>query len=136
MTEVTGVSSASTTSSTSSTSATDQFNQEMFLKLLVAQLQYQNPDSPADTTEFIAQSAQFAMVERLNSLEDLSEEMVGLTRSQSAAGLVGKTVTWKDSSGKEKSGKVTSVSQGTTPAVFVGQTELSLDDITKVSTGT
>jgi flagellar basal-body rod modification protein FlgD len=136
MTEVTGVSSTSTTSSTSSSYATDQFDQEMFLKLLVAQLQYQNPESPADATEFIAQSAQFAMVERLNSLEDLSEQMVGLVRSQSAASLVGKTVTWTDSFGKEQSGKVTSVTQGTTPAVFVGDTELSLKDVTEISTAT
>jgi flagellar basal-body rod modification protein FlgD len=134
MTEVTGISSTSTTGSTSSTYATEQFDQEMFLKLLVAQLQYQNPESPADATEFIAQSAQFAMVERLNALQDLDEQMLGLVRSQSAASLVGKSVTWTDQSGTEQSGTVTSVTQGTTPSVFVGNTELSLDEISKIST--
>jgi flagellar basal-body rod modification protein FlgD len=108
----------------------------MFLKLLVAQLKYQNPDSPANATEFVAQSAQFAMVERLNSMQKIDEEMVGLVRSQSAASLVGKTVAWTDFSGVEKTGTVTSVTQGSTPVVFVGNTELSLDDVTKISTST
>lgn len=136
MTSVTGVTSyatsGTTTGTTSSASGTDQFDEETFLKLLVAQMQYQDPQNPADATQFMSQTAQFAMVERLNAVQKLDEQLVGLIRSQSAAGLVGRTVTWTDSSGTACSGMVTSVTQGTTPSVYVGATELSLDRITGV----
>lgn len=39
-------------------------NQTVFLKLLVAQLQNQNPTSPADGVQFISQLAQFTQVEQ------------------------------------------------------------------------
>lgn len=39
-------------------------NKETFLKLLVAQMQYQDPMKPMDTTEITAQYAQFAVVEQ------------------------------------------------------------------------
>ncbi len=35
-------------------------NQNVFLQLLVAQLKYQDPDSPADGTAFVTQLAQFS----------------------------------------------------------------------------
>lgn len=43
---------------------TSMADQAMFLKLLVAQLKYQNPDNPADGTQFVAQLAQFASLEQ------------------------------------------------------------------------
>jgi len=39
---------------------------EDFLKLLVAQLEHQDPLNPADPTEFTAQLAQFGQLEQLN----------------------------------------------------------------------
>jgi len=56
----------STSSSSSSTSALG--NEQMFLKLLVAQLQNQDPMNPADGTQFVAQLAQFSSLEQLISL--------------------------------------------------------------------
>lgn len=48
--------------------AQTQADSDMFLKLLVAQMRFQNPMEPMDGTEFIAQSAQLATVEALQSL--------------------------------------------------------------------
>lgn len=47
---------------------TDQMGRDEFLKLLVAQLQHQDPLEPASDTEFIAQLAQFSSLEQLQSL--------------------------------------------------------------------
>jgi flagellar basal-body rod modification protein FlgD len=49
----------------------DLANQNVFLQLLVAQLKYQNPDSPVDGTTFITQLAQFS--ELSNSTQMVSD---------------------------------------------------------------
>ena len=41
---------------------TNQLNQDTFLKLLVAQMKYQDPLSPTDSTQFLTQTAQFTTV--------------------------------------------------------------------------
>ncbi len=43
---------------------TSMADQSVFLQLLVAQLKYQNPDNPADGTQFVTQLAQFASLEQ------------------------------------------------------------------------
>jgi flagellar basal-body rod modification protein FlgD len=39
-------------------------SEDMFLKLLVAQLKNQNPENPTDGTQFVAQLAQFTQLEQ------------------------------------------------------------------------
>ena len=43
-------------------------NPDTFLQLLVAQLQYQDPESPADGTTFVTQLATFAGVEEQSAM--------------------------------------------------------------------
>jgi len=51
----------------------DQVNQTTFLKLLVAQLQHQNPLDPADGAAFISQLATFSQLEQsIGMKEDLA----------------------------------------------------------------
>jgi len=68
---------------------------EDFLKLLVAQLQHQDPLNPADSTEFTAQLAQFSQLEQLTnankSLEQLGR-MSGEMEKMSALNLIGQDV--------------------------------------------
>lgn len=48
-------------------------SKDMFLKLLVVQLKNQDPMSPADGTQFVAQLAQFTQLEQsLSMSQDLS----------------------------------------------------------------
>ena len=69
--------------------------QDMFMKLLVTQLQNQNPLKPQDGAEFIAQLAQFTQVSDLESLKtSFSDFAAGMNQQQAlqSAGLVGKDV--------------------------------------------
>jgi flagellar basal-body rod modification protein FlgD len=51
-------------SNTTSSSATAPVTENMFLQLLVAQLQNQDPTDPADSTAFVTQLAQFQTMEQ------------------------------------------------------------------------
>lgn len=77
----------------------DQMNQQMFLKLLVAQMQYQNPSSPMDSNQFIAQTAQLSMVERLNEIKQLAEAQTMSNNVLEAATMIGKNVSINASNG-------------------------------------
>jgi flagellar basal-body rod modification protein FlgD len=88
---------SSSTSLTGSISQT--MNKDDFLKLLVTQLQYQDPLAPEDPKDFVAQLAQFSSLEQQintnQNLEDLSKAIQNLQQSQSMAqgvSLLGKTV--------------------------------------------
>ncbi len=62
-------SSSSSSSQASAQSAIDALgNPDTFLQLLVAQLQYQDPTSPADGTTFVTQLATFAGVEEQSAM--------------------------------------------------------------------
>ncbi|MEQ9325159.1 MAG: FlgD immunoglobulin-like domain containing protein [Polyangiaceae bacterium] len=71
-------------------------DKEAFLKLLVAQLQQQDPLSPVDGTEWVAQLAQFSVVEQQmqqsEQLDLISLQLTGIA-SNEAIGLIGKEVT-------------------------------------------
>jgi flagellar basal-body rod modification protein FlgD len=52
--------------------------QDDFLKLLVTQLQHQDPLNPIENQDFIAQTAQFSQLEQLSKLVTLMERSVDL----------------------------------------------------------
>lgn len=73
-----------TNSSTASKKNSD-LDKDAFLRLLVTQLQYQDPLDPMDNTEFVSQMAQFSALEQMNNLNNT------MTNSQ-AYGMIGRTV--------------------------------------------
>jgi flagellar basal-body rod modification protein FlgD len=81
--------------------------EDTFLKLLVAQLQYQNPLSPTDGTQFMSQLAQFASVEKLNDISSSQTDATSWQRAVLGEGLIGKTVTGTDTAGNTVSDLVT-----------------------------
>ena len=91
-----------------STEANSELGQDAFLKLLVAQLKYQDPLNPADGAEFLAQTAQFTMVEKLSDLEAQGQSTVTSQQQMQAAQLVGRQVTYVDSTGNLVEGVVES----------------------------
>ncbi len=74
------------TSSTSAGSTTPTMDKEMFLRLLVAQLQNQDPLNPTDGTAFVTQLAQFQQLEQsVNTGQDVTAIRQDLDQLASAA---------------------------------------------------
>jgi flagellar basal-body rod modification protein FlgD len=122
------------TTSTGGTARPDQFGKDTFLKLLVAQLKYQNPLSPTDGAQFMAQTAQFTMVERLEDLATQSTELLAAARAQSATALVGRRVTATGQDGKDVQGIVTGVRLDPAgPKLKLGDTEVALGAVKEVA---
>ncbi len=131
-----GVGGAASTPATSTVTRTDQMGKDVFLQLLVAQMRYQDPNSPASTTEFMSQTATFTQVEKLEEIAAQNASLVALQRSLSAGALVGHTVGYTDDSGQAQSGTVTSVVLGdesTEATATVNGTKVPMGRITEVS---
>ena len=105
-------------------------DQDTFLKLLVAQLKYQDPSNPADSTQFLAQTAQFTQVEKLGEIADMlqAQQLIG------ASALVGRTVTYQDANGVSQTGVVTrtKLNGDSEPTLVVGNTDVQLSKVTEV----
>ena len=106
---------------------------EMFLSLLVAQLRAQDPSSPMDTNEMMAQTTQLASMEQLTSLTKMTEEGFSLQMRSAASALLGQTVSYTDADGATVTGVVSSISfKQAIPTVKVGDVELALDAVTGI----
>lgn len=81
-----------TTGTTGEDAATkkDPLGRDMFLQLLVTQLQHQDPMQPQENGEFLAQLAQFSSLE---SLQQIKDDMAALRATFESAGLVAPATT-------------------------------------------
>jgi flagellar basal-body rod modification protein FlgD len=116
--------------STDAGSSKSVADQDTFLKLLVAQLKYQDPSNPADSTQFLAQTAQFTQVEKLGQIAEMmqAQQLIG------ASALVGRTVTYQDANGTSRTGVVTKtkLNGDSEPTLVVGNTDVQLSKVTEV----
>jgi flagellar basal-body rod modification protein FlgD len=113
---------------------TNTLGKDAFLKLLVAQLKYQDPTAPTDSAQFMAQTAQFSQVEKL---EEIAAAVSASLTAQSVFGvaaMVGRTVSWLGADGKELSGVVHAASfSAAGPMLTVADgTQVAMGDITSV----
>ena len=114
----------------------DQMGKDMFLKLLVAQMRYQDPSNPVDTSQMMAQTATFTQVEKLEQLVNQNASMLVLQESATAGALVGRTVTYTDTTGASVSGTVTSVrlaSRSSEAIAVIDGVEVQVGRITEIA---
>lgn len=89
----TGATLASQSATSASSSVSD--TQQTFLKLLVTQMQNQDPLNPMDNAQVTSQLAQLSTVDGINQLNTTLQGMASAyadTRSMQAAGLIGRSV--------------------------------------------
>ena len=65
---------------------------DAFMKLLVAQLKYQNPMAPTDGQQYMTQMATFTQVEKLDQLVKAQTSALQWQQRVSAEGMVGRSV--------------------------------------------
>ena len=85
-------------SSSGSTGGTE-LGKDDFLKLMMAQLRYQDPLNPMDSSAYLAQLAQFANVEQLQTANGSLEGLLSAAANDqqlSAAALVGRQVVFEN----------------------------------------
>jgi len=127
-----------TASDTAATGKSGAADKEMFLQLLVAQMRYQDPMNPTDSSQFLAQSAQFTALEKMQDVADKTAQLFQAQISFGASGLIGKSVSWTDSDGVKQSGTVHGVTFGVDgPVLDVGAEDpISIASVLSVTDGT
>lgn len=66
--------------------------QEQFLRVLLAQLKFQDPLKPMDNQQFLAQMAQFSELAQTSQLNSRIDSLLSIQSATQSIGLIGKTV--------------------------------------------
>ncbi|MGD6832726.1 flagellar hook assembly protein FlgD [Sutcliffiella halmapala] len=116
-----------------------------FLRLLMAQLQNQDPMNPMEDREFIAQMATFSSLEQMTNLNTSMEGFIKSQNKQQALAMqqyLGSEVTWQEvyyvdeePFVETKTGNVTSISmnEGNGKLITSDGSEVSLEQLIKVT---
>lgn len=134
MTTVPTVNSSTSTQQTSNTSSTTSagLNYDSFLKLLTAQMQYQDPTKPMDATQFVAQLASFSNVEQAIKTNNKLDSLLVSQSLMQVDGLIDKYVTSMDGKVTGQIKEVHIYANGTVVKLDSGK-ELLLDAGVKIS---
>jgi len=69
---------------------------QAFLKLLVAEMKNQDPTSPMESTDYVAQLATFSQVEQSVQINSKLEQILATSAISQAGGLIGREITSAD----------------------------------------
>jgi len=123
-----------TTASASAQSKQD-LGKEQFLKILVTQLQNQDPTQPQQDGEFIGQMAQLSVLEQLSNLNNsLTAYLESSNNLSQHAYVLGNTVTWNNpETNDQESGIVTGINYKNNLVYYkVGDQEIASNSITSM----
>src|SRR6478752_427371 len=107
----------SPTSAPAAPTGSSALGKDAFMTLLVDQIKNQDPLSPSDNTQYLAQLAQFSSLEQMQSLNDnivglavLQQNNALMSQLTQSSTLIGQTVTYNDpTTGQPATGAVSSV---------------------------
>ena len=107
---------------------------DQFLKLFTTQARMQNPMSPMEGSDFLAQLAQFSSVEQLGNLNTSFEKLLSVEQSLQAGGLVGKVIAFQDgTTGDIYEGRVSGVKLSASgPILMIGNREVPMASVTSI----
>ena len=108
---------------------------DAFLKLLVTQLQHQDPTRPMEDREFISQMAQFSSLEQMSNMNTEMKTMATRSAASEAYSMLGKRVeAYDELTERTITGTVSSViRKGNEILLKVGREEVPLSAVHSVS---
>jgi len=128
---------AMATTQTSQTTTADErmgISRDAFMQLLLAQMRYQDPLSPMEDRDFIAQLAQLNTLEQLEQLNESLATFMGQQSLLRGAELIGKTIRGTTAQGEYVEGIVVAVrASGADVVVSLGDKDVPLKDVTQVT---
>ncbi len=108
-------------------------DRDAFMKLMVAQMRYQDPSKPMDGSQFITENAQFTNLELLEKVQQSQADLLSFQSVVLSSGLVGKTVTGVAIDGSTVTGKVDSAQViAKNGVVTVGGKQIPVTNVTEV----
>ena len=102
-----------------------------FLKILITQLSYQDPTSPMEDKEFIAQMAQFSTLEQMTAMASDFSRLTSMLLGSEASSSLGKNVEIIEGE-RVIQGLVQAVTRGEIPQVLVNGSFFNWDNVSKV----
>jgi len=102
-----------------------------FLKILITQLSYQDPTSPMEDKEFIAQMAQFSTLEQMTSMSKDFARLTSMMSVSEASSALGKNVELVEGENIVQ-GTVKAVTRSEMPQVLVNGVFYDWDQVVRV----
>ncbi len=94
-----------------------------FLKLMMTQLQNQDPLNPQDPSQYLGQLAQLTSVEQMTNIATSGQQVAQEQNAGTALQLLGHTVTYVDANGNSQTGTVSKVDfTSSGPSLTIGGT--------------
>src|SRR2546423_5181426 len=129
MTSTNPISQALTGTTAGPKSAAQTLGKDDFLKLLVGQLQHQDPLAPSDDQQWIGQMAAFSQLEQVSNMASSTQKIVDTLNMNGTLSLIGHSVTYLDPTGAPHTGKVETVD------VAGGKATLTVDGVAGIDSG-
>jgi flagellar basal-body rod modification protein FlgD len=123
------------TTGTSFSNPSSNLGENDFLKLMMDQLQNQDPLNPSDPTQYMSELAGFSSLEQETQIAQSTASASTQQASSSALGLLGHTVSYQDASGVTQSGVVSKIDFSSSgPSLTIGAaTGISLGSVTEAT---
>ncbi|MDC7224038.1 MAG: flagellar hook assembly protein FlgD [Spirochaetales bacterium] len=110
----------------------NELGKDDFLKILITQMQNQDPTKPMEDKEFIAQMAQFSSLEQMTNMNEAFKSLAGQLNSSSAMNFLGKTVQYAEGE-NSLTGVVEAVTGGDYPQLLVNGRYFDMNDVLQIS---
>src|SRR5947209_10030996 len=123
MTQITSATAATATSTPSQVvnKAGTNLGKDDFLKLMMVQLQHQDPLQPSDPTQYLSELAQMTSVEQITNLAASGKQTASAQQTTAALALLGHQVSYSAPDGSPATGKVEKVAVGSSgPTLTIG----------------
>jgi flagellar basal-body rod modification protein FlgD len=113
--------------------ASSTIDYNTFLQLMIAEMKFQDPTNPTDTSQYMSQFAQFSTVEQGIQTNNKLDSLLSSQALSQADNLIGHTVTSPDGTVTGKIASITVSSTGGTTATLSDGRTLSLGDGVTIS---